>query len=456
MSGKDGGFPLPAIIDPPRVCVRLNIPNEREHIAAFWGALWLLTYWNQWRRDEDHTGAAVGLVWKDVIQNAWLINEGYEGCEGGIMFDVRQNDENPCVLEKSEDGGAWQAWANLQLCKPSLKIIGGVPVWVNPATELEEPFDETPPEQPSYPPRAPRPETSDDIARCNAAAAAAQIFATTAREAANQFNAGGELSLMLLFIGLIFLPLGIAITIGLALAAIASDLLSLVLGVPASEVTPEIEEELQCIIYCNTTISGGVISVNLPQIIGELNAKSVGADAYALLRAIIETLEEGGMLAALDVQGVEGDCSACECVETWCHEIDFKVTNGGFVSANQGGGSWGSTWASGTGWRNVSTTSNGIRYPLGVATTITRIELTIEAGNNNTTLRIAKQPDERLLTDVIAQVSQAMPTITYEGEANADTDHELGLFRSGSVKSNIIYVKVEGVGVNPFPSNNCE
>ena len=41
------------------------------------------------------------------------------------MFDVRQNDEAPCTLEKTADGETWEPWANLQLCPPKIKAVAG-------------------------------------------------------------------------------------------------------------------------------------------------------------------------------------------------------------------------------------------------------------------------------------------------------------------------------------------
>lgn len=66
----NNGFQLPTIIDPERICVRLFIPNEINHIRAFWGILLELTQQWNWSRDAEHTAAPVAAVWMDVWKKA--------------------------------------------------------------------------------------------------------------------------------------------------------------------------------------------------------------------------------------------------------------------------------------------------------------------------------------------------------------------------------------------------
>lgn len=71
MPNRDGGYRLPAIIEPDATkCVRFFIPDEQMHRIAFWGAVGELGYWWNWERDEDKRGAAVARVWRAVIEDA--------------------------------------------------------------------------------------------------------------------------------------------------------------------------------------------------------------------------------------------------------------------------------------------------------------------------------------------------------------------------------------------------
>ena len=67
---KDGGFRLPQVIDPPTRCLSIDLPDDPEHIAAFWGALQELCYWFNWERDPDKRGVQVSSVWTRHIQAA--------------------------------------------------------------------------------------------------------------------------------------------------------------------------------------------------------------------------------------------------------------------------------------------------------------------------------------------------------------------------------------------------
>lgn len=68
---------LPAVIDPPRTCVQILVPDDPDHRNAFWGALQQLGYWHNWERDQAHTAVQVASVWTDILATAYLtyINE---------------------------------------------------------------------------------------------------------------------------------------------------------------------------------------------------------------------------------------------------------------------------------------------------------------------------------------------------------------------------------------------
>lgn len=108
---------LPDVVDPDRLCIQIEVPNDPAHIAAFRGALLNLANAYRWADDPAHTAKDVALVWRDIIDNM-----GEWGCS--MLTDVRQNDTLPCVLEKNLSG-EWQPFANLRYCPPNLRISGG-------------------------------------------------------------------------------------------------------------------------------------------------------------------------------------------------------------------------------------------------------------------------------------------------------------------------------------------
>jgi hypothetical protein len=68
--GDDFGYVLPLEIDPQRIRLCIEIPNEQNHIAAFWGALQELGHAYNWHNDEAHTAKLAAGVWQDVYRSA--------------------------------------------------------------------------------------------------------------------------------------------------------------------------------------------------------------------------------------------------------------------------------------------------------------------------------------------------------------------------------------------------
>jgi len=115
MSGKDGGWLLPEIIDPPRKSFCIAIPDEPRHVAAFFGALQSLANWWNWQRDPAHNATLVAQVWRAVANNAHTAFYEQE-CQ---MYLLRQNPDDACQLEQSIDGGdTWTLAFDFGLCIP--------------------------------------------------------------------------------------------------------------------------------------------------------------------------------------------------------------------------------------------------------------------------------------------------------------------------------------------------
>lgn len=72
---------LPEVVNPlETMCVQIQVPKERFHIAAFRGALLNLASATQWADDPDHTAKDVANVWKAVINSMTEVCEGLTGC----------------------------------------------------------------------------------------------------------------------------------------------------------------------------------------------------------------------------------------------------------------------------------------------------------------------------------------------------------------------------------------
>ena len=88
---KDGGYRLPAVVNPDRICIQLYVPNDFNQLLAFWAQIEELSSALNWGNDEAHTAKAVASVWREVYEDA---RERY--FEGGCM------PVDPCCPEEND------------------------------------------------------------------------------------------------------------------------------------------------------------------------------------------------------------------------------------------------------------------------------------------------------------------------------------------------------------------
>lgn len=179
------GYRLPAVIDVEETtCISFNIPNDREYIAAARGAIYELLNWVHWEKSYvpgDTRASQAAALMRKVILPSFQVG----GCP--MPFDVRQNEENPCILEKTEDGENWDEFANLRKCKPKIRILpdGTVEVWDEVNGEWDEAEDQTPDPRDEEPPAPEFPPGGDDQCIASVAVEAgikailAQVFGAT-------------------------------------------------------------------------------------------------------------------------------------------------------------------------------------------------------------------------------------------------------------------------------------
>ena len=116
MSGNDGGWLLPETVDPSTLSFCITIPNETNHVRAFFGALQSLAEWWNWQRDEEHKATLVAQVWRRVANQAY-VDFLTQSCNEGAM--LRQNPDDNCQLEQSfDDGETWSLAFDFGLCEP--------------------------------------------------------------------------------------------------------------------------------------------------------------------------------------------------------------------------------------------------------------------------------------------------------------------------------------------------
>lgn len=337
---KDGGWLLPEVIDPPATrCVQLLIPDDVNHIRAFWGALYNLTMWNNWQRDELKQGKDAARVWYNIWLAAYTQFFTGEECEAS-MFDVRQNTESPCTLEKTADGLIWTPWADLQLCPPKIRKFGGKTqystddgvTWVDIEDPYAEPvYTNPPPPIPQLPPPGP-------TRNCAAAANAATGYYKLAHELAKESDEQGEIFFI---IGQFanyaapFLNFSISAEFFEGLSsntAFQSNVNSALLAMEAEAITAgktlgnyirdnvnsATLHALQCSLYCASDADG---NIDFATALDTIDTYDVFGASTTPLKQMVTMMGSGGLAALQSARAVTTyDCGDCACVPD-CGEV---------------------------------------------------------------------------------------------------------------------------------------
>lgn len=99
---------LPDVSEPAtHRCVVLQIPDDPQHAAAFWGHMDLLGHAYVWGNDPQHRALVVAEVWKDIVTTAWQQwSEGTGECVD--MFDC--DGVAGCIDNNSNTNRALYEW----------------------------------------------------------------------------------------------------------------------------------------------------------------------------------------------------------------------------------------------------------------------------------------------------------------------------------------------------------
>jgi len=114
---------LPDVIDPPeRLCFQIEVPNDKQHIAAFRGALLNLASAINWQDDPDHTAKDVAKVWDEIYQKVTACAVTKQTPEITLEDDmsdqIRLDPDNNCILQ-IRCCGEWVTLIDVSKCVPS-------------------------------------------------------------------------------------------------------------------------------------------------------------------------------------------------------------------------------------------------------------------------------------------------------------------------------------------------
>ena len=91
----DNRFLIPAVIDPPKACLTMEVPNDPTHIANLLGALAALIRGMSWEDDAAHSARELIKVWRKYYltikisdcATGEIVASGAFGFLGAIRFN---------------------------------------------------------------------------------------------------------------------------------------------------------------------------------------------------------------------------------------------------------------------------------------------------------------------------------------------------------------------------------
>lgn len=316
-----------------RFCRTIRIPNDPRWVGLVDGVLTALTSPAYWRKFGTLTPEEMAEAWQAMIEDSWTI----EGCP--VEFDVRQNPDEPCLLEKTFDGGAtWTTFADLQACPPLLTWgFNGLNVGYHTPEGFSEfrvpdgAWIDNPPED-WFTALEPSPQmlaqTNDE---CLAAANAVNVLWQTAHDVATQLIdiVGGQTLALAEF------DTGLALIFNAAISGYVSTAISLffagIQGLFAVTDFSEADQQLLiCLIQDNMTGTDGDWSINFGAVDGGMIGVGITEDVANCISFILSLIGSNGLnLAAKTTQVGTADCSDCD--DTWSHFFDFTLGSEGWT-----------------------------------------------------------------------------------------------------------------------------
>ena len=324
------------------VCISVNVPDDAEWIAKFYGQLFMLSQQIWWDRDEAHTAKDVAARWLEV----YLATLAGNCCDEGIptippAYEI-DLEFTLKIIRVLFDGTIQQ-------------LIDGV--WDEP---------QGPYEIPEIPART---EPTSSERKCLAARNAAltwEEFYEQATDAYAEFNT--QIAVVEELLNAIALVMGAfgqaSAASNISFAQTLFETFYEAFGLVTGDVwNNAFTDEITCIFLAHAVDTSGVITFDYQAIIEDLHTLryEAGLDAdRQILLAQVEYLFGLVGSPGLDLTGATTIVSTYDChyCEDWCYFINFGVSNGGFAAQGANSG----VWTSGLGWQGQVFSSQNTRY----------------------------------------------------------------------------------------------
>lgn len=308
--------------------------------------------------------------------------------------------------------------------------------------------------QTTLPPRITS-DTACDAAQSIADALKAQIDDT--------ITAIGNASTAFTIAGIIlgFLSFGVfAVFISVALT-IADTMIGIGASALTAALTEPVYEQLVCILVCHINDSGRIDAGSLPVIQGEVT-EQIGGVAATVINSMLALAGEGGLNNLASLGTSSGSCGGCGCLDTWCYDFDFTLSDGGsFVTVTLG------NWVGGSGWQGVPYGTGGgindMQFNFDVAQLRGMSMIHSASGYGGyQKLAVWENTPAAPVYHNLASDPNVMNGINIQSIYDSfDTENLVNKVTmyvdgSGSSAVTIHHISFWGTGVNPFGDDNCE
>lgn len=349
-------------------CRVLRIPNSAQWIGTLTGVLYPLCFASAWTDEDGGITPEQAAERFTQLFNEYLESDGI--CDMG-MFDVRQSATDPCILEKTEDGGlAWQPFAMLNLCaslqpRPDTKLpslirhndvtgkieysLDGGETWVEAIPPA------TPETNPWTPPRIPAEGATDALKRCNAANRAVGNLSDMYRQTYGAVSAGiaNTLTDFSKFVAeLADVVFGVVYGYWYTIPDLLLDYWfgpEVYNYYTAPELPLAAQEDLLCLLYQYASVSGdGVVSFDFGAVRDNV-IDVLGINPGIAVWSHLNYLGEAGLNRLGDIGfGAGLSCASCDDFPPgdWKLVYDLTASSAGWVIPISGRGG---TWSAGQG-----------------------------------------------------------------------------------------------------------
>lgn len=377
---KAAGWILPNPIEGyPLICYCVPIPDVPEYRSAFLGQMAALGKWWNWEKSYtvgDRRATTAAALFRGLYEEITV-----SGCSS---FDIRQNPENDCEIQKSLDGGeTWETAWFLDNCAPPTYTYrynldtGILERSPDMGTTWE---DDTQHDGRFISPFATLPDIGDT--RCKAA----QNVVTFLTECIEEFDSAIETGASaIVLMGIITAIIAAILSAGTSVP-ISIALIGAILYLTSEQFDnlfdTEFWDDMLCFIYCNTQDNGTFSYANWTTLSDEVETE-FPTQAGTIIKLLFWLMGTSGLNNAGASGAADGlGCAECDCGEGWTYvwtnsstPIEFgTVLTGSFDAPNKYYEANKST-----GWNVATSTANvvlEITPPL--ATNITRLIMTVQ------------------------------------------------------------------------------